>query len=108
VGKYKTRDPQVTTRDPKPQNVAVRRFYIEASMPTVCPKCGHNTRMDDGRHVDPVRRRILEYRRCAKCNAPLAAGRAMTAREAEKYCTHAEAVAEYETSESRTAAATIG
>jgi hypothetical protein len=52
--------------------------------------------MDDGRHVDPVRKRILEYRTCSKCKAKLAAGRDMTAREAEMLCTRAEAVAEYE------------
>ena len=52
--------------------------------------------MDDGRHVDPVRQRILEYRTCAHCGAKLAAGRAMTPREAEMLCTRAEAVAEYE------------
>jgi len=52
--------------------------------------------MDDGRHVDPVRQRILEYRTCARCGAKLAAGRAMTQREVEALCTRAEAVAEYE------------
>jgi len=92
--RVQTREPEVTVRDPvmprKP------RRYIPASMPCVCPDCGHGTRMDDGRHVDPVRQRILEYRTCAHCGAKLAAGRAMTPREAEMLCTRAEAVAEYE------------
>lgn len=52
--------------------------------------------MADGRHVDPVRQRILEYRTCVKCAAKLAAGRPMTEREREQLCTRAEAVAEYE------------
>ena len=68
---YKTRDPQATSRDPedasnrvhravsahstvaRPEPSAPRepRRYIPASAPTVCPECGGNTRMDDGRHV---------------------------------------------------------
>lgn len=55
--------------------------------------------MDGGRHVDPVRKTILEYRNCIKCKAPLAAGRKMTPREAEQLCTHAEAVREYQSAE---------
>lgn len=86
-----TREPEVATRDPRRP-----RRYIPANMPTVCPECGHSTRMDDGRHVDPVRRRILEYRTCAKCGAKLAAGRPMTAREVEMLCSRAQAVEEYE------------
>jgi hypothetical protein len=90
-----TREPIVTYRDPVPQQRKPRR-YIRAGMPTVCPECGHATRMDDGRHVDPVRRRILEYRTCAWCGVKLAAGRDMTPVEAAQLCTRAEAVAEYE------------
>ena len=102
--KYRMRDPQTVARDPViveetarvvAQRMA-RRRYIAASMPTVCPECGGNTRMADGRHVDPVRKVILEYRTCAHCGVKLAAGRRMTAFEAAKLCTHAEAVAEYE------------
>jgi len=93
--RYKTRDPKPTTRDPQIETRKPRR-YIPASMPCVCPDCGHNTRMDDGRHVDPVRGVILEYRTCAKCGAKLAAGRPMTDREREKLCSRAQAVAEYE------------
>jgi len=52
--------------------------------------------MDDGRHVDPVRGRILEYRTCAHCGALLAAGREMTEREKALLCTRKEAVEEYE------------
>jgi hypothetical protein len=52
--------------------------------------------MDDGRHIDPVRRKILEYRTCAWCNAKLAAGRDMTPVEVARLCDRAEAVAEYE------------
>jgi len=89
---YQTRDPQAKTRDPE---IAPRR-YIAASMPTVCPMCKANTRMDDGRHVDPVRRKILEYRTCIGCGARLAAGRDMTQTEVERLCTRAEAVSEYE------------
>jgi hypothetical protein len=87
-----TRDPQPENRDPQRKP----RRYIPASMPTVCPDCGHNTRMDDGRHTDPVRRTVLEYRTCAHCNARLAAGRPMTLSEVGKLCSRAEAVAEYE------------
>ena len=100
--KYRHRDPVPQARDPQPEPPAQQRRprrYIPASMPTVCPECGHNTRMDGGRHVDPVRKTILEYRNCIKCRAPLAAGRKMTAREAEKLCTHAEAVREYQSAE---------
>jgi len=61
-----TRDPVTTVRDPimvpngteeEPSTTAQRfpRRYIAANMPTVCPECHHNTRQDDGRHVDPVR-----------------------------------------------------
>lgn len=110
--RIQTRDPQPVNRDPVMElpveginvppvavsNMKPRR-YIAASMPVVCPDCGHNTRMDDGRHVDPVRRRILEYRTCVKCGALLAAGRVMTEREAEKLCTRAQAVKEYEETE---------
>ena len=87
-----TREPEVTTRDPQRKP----RRYIPANMPTVCPDCGHNTRMDDGRHIDPVRHTVLEYRTCAHCNARLAAGRPMTLSEVAKLCTRADAVAEYE------------
>jgi len=90
-----TRDPDPQTRDPQTRKP---RRYIPAGMPTVCPVCGHSTRMDDGRHVDPVRRKILEYRTCAHCGELLAAGRPMTPVEAERLCTRAEAVAEYEAS----------
>ena len=99
----KTRDPGTVNRDPvivmETERVVAQRKarrYIAASMPTVCPDCGGNTRMADGRHTDPVRRVILEYRTCAHCGARLAAGRAMTPFEAARYCGHAEAVAEYE------------
>ncbi len=92
---YKTRDPQPVSRDPVPEKRAPRH-YIPASMPTICPDCGHSTRMDDGRHVDPVRKTILEYRTCAHCGNLLAAGRQMTPVEEKKYCTRSEAVREYE------------
>lgn len=52
--------------------------------------------MSDGRHVDPVRGTILEYRTCIKCKAELAATREMTLSEKQKLCTRAEAVREYE------------
>jgi anaerobic selenocysteine-containing dehydrogenase len=94
---YRTRDPQPANRDPAPAQ-RKPRHYIPASMPTVCPVCGHATRMDDGRHTDPVRRTILEYRTCANCGKLLAAGRPMTPVEAERLCSRAEAVAEYEQS----------
>ena len=102
---YKKRVPAVKTRDPKPAKETTDdkpkqqrnpRRYIAASAPCVCPDCGHNTRMDDGRHIDPVRQTILEYRTCKKCGAKLAAGRDMTEREKEKYCSRAQAVKEYE------------
>jgi hypothetical protein len=92
-GDILTRDPVFINRDPK---LRKPRRYIPAPMPLVCPDCGHSTRMDDGRHVDPVRRKILEYRTCAWCGAKLAAGRDMTAVEVERLCDRAEAVAEYE------------
>ena len=100
----KTRTPRVSTRDPKPRQreepqpkqTRKPRHFIPASAPTVCPDCGHNTRMDNGRHVDPVRKTILEYRTCVKCEKKLAAGRDMTPREAETLCDRAPAVAEYE------------
>jgi DNA-directed RNA polymerase subunit RPC12/RpoP len=90
-----TRDPEPQTRDPQTRKP---RRYIPASMPVVCPDCGHSTRMENGRHVDPVRRRVLEYRTCAHCGSKLAAGRDMTAKEAEILCTHADSVADYESS----------
>jgi hypothetical protein len=106
VPAVKNRDPRVTQQrttkskpkeeQPKPALRSPRR-YIPASVPTVCPDCGHSTRMDDGRHVDPVRKTILEYRSCSKCPAKLAAGRPMTKREEETLCGRAEAVSEYET-----------
>lgn len=102
-----TRDPQTSIRDPvirqtpieEPSTTATSRRprrYIPASAPVVCPDCHGNTRMDDGRHVDPVRGRILEYRTCAHCGAKLAAGREMTEREKVLLCTRKEAVEEYE------------
>jgi len=101
-----TRDPQVTNRDPVTvarENVIEKRPYhprrcIQASMPTVCPSCGHNTRQDDGRHVDPVRARIVEYRTCIKCKMLLGAVRPMTEREKERLCRGAEVVKDYEES----------
>ena len=100
---YRMREPEVINRDPipaqrKPQKP---RRYIPASGPTVCPDCGNNTRMSDGRHVDPVRQRILEYRTCVGCNAKLAAGRLMTPVEVTKLCTRVEAVKEYEETDGR-------
>lgn len=98
-----TRDPIPQHRDPDPTLAPAPaspprapRRYIPASMPIVCPDCGHGTRMDDGRHIDPVRKTILEYRTCSHCHAKLAAGRAMTPREAEKFCSHVDAVTEYD------------
>jgi len=86
---------EVVARDPQPQRRLPRR-YIPANMPTVCPACQHNTRMDDGRHVDPVRQTVLEYRTCVKCGEKLAAGRPMTETEKVKLCGRADAIAEYE------------
>jgi len=105
-----TRDPQPVNRDPQLESdispippVASHtlqpRFYIAASMPTVCPKCGHNTRVDQHRYIDPVRRKVVEYRQCIKCGRKLGCGRAMTKTEEEKYCTHVEAVREYQENE---------
>lgn len=100
---YVARDPVVTARDPvirkESEQVIQRRKlrrYIPASMPTVCPDCGGNTRMSNGRHVDPVRATVLEYRTCAQCGAKLAAGRDMTDREKVELCGRVEAVKEYE------------
>jgi DNA-directed RNA polymerase subunit RPC12/RpoP len=90
------RDPITTNRDPRPDRRRETRRLIKANMPTVCPDCGGGTRMVDGRHVDPVRCKILEYRTCAKCGAKLAAGRDMTADEKTRLCDFREAVAEYE------------
>ena len=104
-GNYKTRDPKPTNRTPKieqaeavqdePKQRSPRR-YIAANMPTVCPDCGHATRMSDGRHVDPVRKTILEYRTCKHCGELLAAGRPMTGREVERLCGFAGPVSDYE------------
>jgi len=96
-----TRDPKTSIRDPvimESQTATIHkpRRYIPASAPVVCPVCKGNTRMDDGRHVDPVRGRILEYRTCAHCGAKLAAGREMTEREKALLCSRKEAVEEYE------------
>jgi hypothetical protein len=94
--RYETRDPQPQTRDPEPRKQHKPRRYISASMPTVCPDCGHTTRMDNGRHIDQVRRMVLEYRTCVHCQAKLAAGRKMTDVEVNRLCDRAEALAEYE------------
>jgi len=101
--KPKTRDPAVKGRDAQAAHRATTRTiprrprrYIPASMPTLCPDCGHGTRMADGRHVDPVRKTVLEYRTCGHCGVKLAAGRDMHPREIEKYCGYAESVEEYE------------
>jgi hypothetical protein len=96
------RDPVVENRDPvieQPRRVCNPRRYIPASMPTICPECGHNTRCDSGRHIDPVRCKIVEYRRCSKCNLLLGAGRPMTEREKELLCKGAEVIKDYEKSE---------
>ncbi len=111
---YKARDPKPKHRDPKPMGTdmpeipnpppkAIRkpRRYIPASAPTICPDCGHNTRMDDGRHIDPLRKRILEYRTCAHCGALLAAGRSMTPVEIDRLCSRVDAIAEYEATDGR-------
>ena len=89
--------PNIPTLPPVPKKRVARRF-IAASAPVVCPACGGKTRMDDGRHVDPVRRMILEYRTCVRCGALLAAGRAMVAHEVAQLCSRADAVREYEES----------
>jgi len=92
-----TRDPVAENRDPvRPY---VFRHYIPAPMPVVCPACGHSTRQDSGRHVDPANKKILEYRVCCKCGEKLTAGRDMTAREVEALCTHADGVREYQNAE---------
>ena len=99
--KYKTRKPIIKTRESKPDQEPQKqerkpRRYIPASAPTVCPDCGHSTRMSDGRRVDRVNKKILEYRTCSKCGVKLAAGRNMTEREQETLCDRADAVKEYE------------
>ena len=94
VGEIKSRDPVPVNRDPQPQRIP--RRYIPASMPCVCPECGHSTRMADGRHVDPVRKTILEYRTCTWCGVKVAAGRAMTAVEVDQLCSRVDAIREYE------------
>lgn len=95
---YATRDPEPTTRDPEPVTRQPRR-YIPAAAPVVCPECGGPTRMADGRHVDPVRKTILEYRTCAHCGEKLAAGRDMVAHEVALHCRGFEgAVREYQNS----------
>ena len=92
-----TREPVVGNRDPvRPY---VFRHYIPAPMPIVCPACGHSTRQDSGRHVDPANKKIREYRVCCKCGKKLTAGRDMTAREVEALCTHADGVREYQDAE---------
>lgn len=102
-----TRDPIPTVRDPQiekpkepqkpdPKQEKKRVMYIAANMPTVCPLCQHNTRASSGRHIDPVNRKILEYRTCSHCFEKLAAVRKMTKTEEEKFCTHANAVKDYE------------
>lgn len=92
------RDPELVVRKEEVRMCATRKLrrYIPASMPTVCPDCGGSTRMDDGRHIDPLHATILEYRTCAKCGAKLAAGRTMTDCEKDRLCNRAEAIAEYE------------
>jgi hypothetical protein len=94
------RDPVVENRDPvieQPQKRPYNfRRCIQASMPTVCPSCGHNTRQADGRHVDPVRARIVEYRSCIKCGMKLGAIRNMTEREKELLCGGSEIIKDYE------------
>ncbi len=90
------RDPEPQHRDPAPAKPRQPRLYIDASMPTVCPQCKGTTRMDDGRHVDQIRQRVLEYRSCIRCGAKLAAGREMTPDEVVKLCDRREAMAEYE------------
>ena len=105
--KYKTRIETAATREPvdiktrnetpEPQQRKPRR-YIAASMPTVCPACGHNVRQSDGRHLDPVRRTVLQYVTCCKCQLKLAAGRPMTLSETMKYCEMTPAILEYEQS----------
>lgn len=95
---YTTRDPEPVARDPEPVERKPRR-YIPASMPVVCPECGGPTRMADGRHVDPVRKTVLEYRTCARCGEKLAAGRPMVAHEEAQHCRGFEgAVKEYQES----------
>jgi hypothetical protein len=103
---FTTCDPQPSNRDPalavvQSEDVRVcqqrkRRRYIPANMPTVCPTCGGNTRMANGRHVDQIRCTILEYRTCANCGANLAAGRPMTEYEKQELCVRVDAVREYE------------
>lgn len=101
---YSIREPRVEVREPV--IVAERstiqrqaRRYIPASMPVVCPECGGPTRMADGRHIDPVRKTVLEYRTCARCGLKLAAGRPMIEHEVAHYCLGYEvAIAEYQQS----------
>lgn len=101
--KYQTREPVVTNRDPTCEPVgaatetaAPPRRYIAPGCPVVCPVCGHGTRAAGGRHVDPVARRVLDYRVCGHCEMRLAVGRDMTPAEARDLCGHADAVADYQ------------
>lgn len=94
-----TRDPEISTRDPEiKKRQCIARRYIPASSPVVCPECGGMTRMSDGRHIDPVRKTIVEYRTCARCGIKLAAGRKMVAHEERKHCEFADCVKDYEES----------
>jgi len=95
----KTRDPVPVQRDPvieKPKRTYESRRYIPASVPVICPECGHNTRQTGGRHIDPVNKTIVEYRTCCKCGLKMGAGRPMVAFEVAKYCSHADVVKEYD------------
>lgn len=107
-----TRDPAVINRDPvvkerervvgkrktKKKREHKPRRYMPAEMPTVCPFCGHNTRIDGGKYNDPVNRNVVEYRSCIKCGELLTASRPMTKSEIEKHCTHSSAVEDYQIS----------
>ena len=86
----KSRDPKPTPRTPKYEH------FVPASAQCVCPKCGSTVRVAQGRHVDPVREIVLNYCECSKCGNKVVVEVPMNDYQRHEFCTHKDAVAEYQ------------
>lgn len=106
-----TRDPQTSNRDPvimeahvdDPPTTSIKRkykfwHYIKEPEPAMCPKCAGILRNYEGRsrYIDPVRKKIMQYKTCAHCGYEVGTVRSMTAAEEKEHCTHVDAVMEYQ------------
>lgn len=90
TNEIKTRDPVATTRDPVPKN------YVPIDAPTVCPKCGANSRLAIGiTTFFPTNNTMMEPRACIRCGMYFGKVRPMSTVEQEKTRSMRDAIVEY-------------